>query len=76
MVGSIAKGMPDWIGCVSIKGLCISGSVESAPEWKDFIKIAGSGILAGDDFADIQFVVLFGIVFGLLSPKDNHERRA
>jgi GNAT superfamily N-acetyltransferase len=34
------------------------------PEWKDFIKIAGFGWSTLGDFTDIQFVVLFGMLFG------------
>jgi hypothetical protein len=41
--------MPDFVGYVSIKELCGSGSQESMPEWKDFTKIAGVGALSFDE---------------------------
>ena len=47
--GDIAKAMPDFVGYVSIKELCGSGSQESMPEWKDFTKIAGVGALSFDE---------------------------
>jgi N-acetylglutamate synthase-like GNAT family acetyltransferase len=40
-----------------------------APEWKDFIKIAGFDGGRLSDCADVQFVVLFGMFFGPVNQK-------
>jgi hypothetical protein len=61
--------MPDFVGYLIIKGLRGWGSEESTPEWKEFIKPAGFGGGHFDDGTDIQFVVLFGMLFGPGKPK-------